>query len=158
CTRLDRPLERDVHPAWLHDELRLDRPSVWHAVAHALCELEARLLDAASRARARLVQAFEDEFGVGLGLDHPLTPLTLGSWVGGDRDGNPLVTADITLGAARSARRAVLDHYARALAELAARLSVSERLAALAPELRASLEHDRAQLPAVWEQNRRRNA
>src|SRR5207245_10401781 len=63
-----------------------------------------------------------------------------------------------TLGAARSARRAVLGHYARALAELAARLSVSERLAALAPEPRGSLERDRADLPAVWEQNRPRNA
>ena len=151
-------LEGEVELLWLTEEVRRDRPSVVDEVANALWYLEDRLLDAASRARARLVQAFEDEFGVGLGLDHPLTPLTLGSWVGGDRDGNPFVTADITLGAARSARRAVLDHYARALAELAARLSVSERLAALAPELRASLEHDRAQLPAVWEQNRRRNA
>src|SRR2546427_13251093 len=59
---------------------------------------------------------------------------------------------------ARSARRAVLGHYARALADLTARLSVSERLAAMSPELRASLERDRQELPGVWEQNRRRNA
>jgi phosphoenolpyruvate carboxylase len=78
--------------------------------------------------------------------------------VGGDRDGNPFVTAEITLTAARRARRAVLNHYARALADLAARLSVSERLAAVSSELRASLERDRAELPDVWEQNRRRNA
>src|SRR5437660_12893978 len=82
----------------------------------------------------------------------------MGSWVGGDRDGNPFVTAEITLAAARSARRAVLGHYGRALAELTARLSVSERLAAMSPELRASLERDRQELPGVWEQNRRRNA
>src|SRR5205823_5760542 len=151
-------LEGEVELLWLTEEVRRDRPSVVDEVANALWYLEDRLLEAASRTRERLVQAFEDEFGGGLGPDHPLTPLTLGSWVGGDRDGNPFVTADITLGAARSARRAVLGHYARALAELAARLSVSERLAALSPDLRASLEHDRAELPAVWEQNRRRNA
>jgi phosphoenolpyruvate carboxylase len=151
-------LEGEVELLWLTEEVRRDRPTVVDEVANALWYLEDRLLDAASRTRERLVQAFEDEFGVGLGPDHPLTPLTLGSWVGGDRDGNPFVTADITLGAARSARRAVLGHYARALAELAARLSVSERLAALTPDLRASLERDRAELPAVWEQNRRRNA
>ena len=150
-------LEGEVELLWLTEEVRRDRPSVVDEVANALWYLEDRLLDAASRTRERLVQAFEDEFGSGLGPD-PLTPLTLGSWVGGDRDGNPFVTADITLGAARSARRAVLGHYGRALAELAARLSVSERLAALTPELRASLEHDRVELPAVWEQNRRRNA
>jgi len=82
----------------------------------------------------------------------------MGSWVGGDRDGNPFVTAEITLAAARSARRAVLGHYARALVDLTARLSVSERLAAVSPELQASLERDRQELPGVWEQNRRRNA
>src|SRR6266536_597265 len=150
-------LEGEVELLWLTEEVRRDRPSVVDEVANALWYLEDRLLDAASRARERLVQAFEDEFGSGPSLAS-VTPLTLGSWVGGDRDGNPFVTAEITLAAARSARRAVLGHYAKALAELASRLSVSERLAPLTPELRASLEHDRATLPAVWEQNRRRNA
>ena len=150
-------LEGEVELLWLTEEVRRDRPSVVDEVANALWYLEDRLLDAASRTRERLLQAFEDEFGSGLGSD-PMTPITLGSWVGGDRDGNPFVTAEITLAAARSARRAVLDHYAKALAELAARLSVSERLAPITPELRASLERDRAALPAVWEQNRRRNA
>src|SRR5216117_2164580 len=148
-------LEGEVELLWLTEEVRRDRPSVMDELSNALWYLEDRLLEAASRVRERLVQAFEDEFGCALAA---VTPLTMGSWVGGDRDGNPFVTAEITLAAARSARRAVLDHYAKALAELAARLSVSERLAPITPELRASLERDRAALPAVWEQNRRRNA
>src|SRR5207244_12816353 len=123
-------LEGEVELLWLTEEVRRDRPSVVDEVANALWYLEDRLLDAASRTRERLVQAFEDEFGSGLGPD-PLTPLTLGSWVGGDRDGNPFVKADITLGAARSARRAVLGGCGRALAELGARRSVSGRLAAV---------------------------
>ena len=154
---IDRHLEGEVELLWLTEEIRRDRPSVMDEVSNALWYLEDRLLEAASRVRERLVEAFEDEFGRGLGAA-PVTPLTLGSWVGGDRDGNPFVTAEITLAAARRARRAVLDHYAKALADLAARLSVSERLATVAPELRASLERDRDDLPAVWEQNRRRNA
>src|SRR5437870_2722879 len=124
-------------------------------VSNALWYLEDRLLEAEWRVRERLIQAFEDEFGCGLAA---VTPLTRGSGVGGDRDGNPFVTAEITLAAARSARRSVLGHYGRALADLTARLSVSERLAAMSPELRASLERDRQELPGVWEQNRRRNA
>jgi len=146
-----------VELLWLTEEIRRDRPSVMDEVSNALWYLEDRLLDAASRVRERLVEAFEDEFGSGLG-PAPVTPLTLGSWVGGDRDGNPFVTAEITLAAARRARRSVLDHYAKALADLAARLSVSDRLATVSPELRASLERDRDELPVVWEQNRRRNA
>src|SRR5256712_3678851 len=124
-------------------------------VSNALWYLEDRLLEAASRVRERLVQAFEDEFGRGLAA---VTPLTMGSWVGGDRDGNPFVTAEITLAAARSARRAVLGYYARALADLTARLSVSERLAAVSPELRASLQRDPHELPGGGGQNRRRQA
>ena len=154
---IERHLEGEVELLWLTEEIRRDRPSVMDEVSNALWYLEDRLLEAASRVRERLVEAFEDEFGRGFG-PAPVTPLTLGSWVGGDRDGNPFVTAEITLAAARRARRAVLDHYAKALADLAARLSVSERLATVSPELRASLERDRAELPAVWEQNRRRNA
>jgi len=154
---IERHLEGEVELLWLTEEIRRDRPSVMDEVSNALWYLEDRLLEAASRVRERLVEAFEDEFGRGFG-PAPVTPLTLGSWVGGDRDGNPFVTAEITLAAARRARRAVLGHYAKALADLAARLSVSERLATVSPELRASLERDRAELPAVWEQNRRRNA
>ncbi len=154
---IERHLEGEVELLWLTEEIRRDRPSVMDEVSNALWYLEDRLLEAASRVRERLVEAFEDEFGRGFG-PAPVTPLTLGSWVGGDRDGNPFVTAEITLAAARRARRAVLDHYAKALADLAARLSVSERLATVSPELRASLERDRAELPVVWEQNRRRNA
>ncbi len=154
---IERHLEGEVELLWLTEEIRRDRPSVMDEVSNALWYLEDRLLEAASRVRERLVEAFEDEFGRALG-PAPMTPLTLGSWVGGDRDGNPFVTPDVTLAAARRARRAVLDHYTTALAGLAARLSVSERLATVSPELKASLERDRDELPAVWEQNRRRNA
>jgi phosphoenolpyruvate carboxylase len=154
---IERHLEGEVELLWLTEEIRRDRPSVMDEVSNALWYLEDRLLEAASRVRERLAEAFEDEFGRGFG-PALVTPLTLGSWVGGDRDGNPFVTAEITLAAARRARRAVLDHYAKALADLAARLSVSERLATVSPELKVSLARDRDELPAVWEQNRRRNA
>src|SRR6266568_3420718 len=134
------------------------------AVARALRTLDVRPVLTAhpTESARRTILDLQARLAEGLlardAAPEPQRPLTLGSWVGGDRDGNPFVTAEITLGAARSARRAVLGHYGRALAELAARLSVSERLAAVTPELRASLEHDRVELPAVWEQNRRRNA
>lgn len=153
---IEQRLEGEVELLWLTEEIRRDRPSVMDEVANALWYLEDRLLEAASHVRERLVQAFEAEFDSELA--GPVTPITLGSWVGGDRDGNPFVTPEITLAAARHASRATLNYYARALADFAARLSVSERLAPVSPELRASLEHDRADLPAVWEQNRLRNA
>jgi phosphoenolpyruvate carboxylase len=154
---IERSLESEVELLWLTEEVQRDRPSVMDEVANALWYLEDRLLGAAARVRERVVQAYEDEFACALD-PFPVVALTLGSWVGGDRDGNPFVTAEATLAAARRASRAVLDHYARALADLGARLSVSGRLAPVLPELEASLERDRSDLPGVWEQDGGRNA
>src|SRR5881397_2698234 len=151
---IEAQLEGEVELLWLTEEVRRDRLSVMDEVSNALWYLEDRLLEAAARVRERLVQAFEDEYAT---APPPAILLTLGSWVGGDRDGNPFVTADATLAAARRARRAVLSHYASALTDLGARLSVSGRLAAPSPELRASLARDRADLPGVLEQHRGRD-
>jgi len=152
---IERRLEGEVELLWLTEEVRRDRLSVMDEVSNALWYLEDRLLDASMRVRERLVEAFEEEFATAA---PPVTPLSVGSWVGGDRDGNPFVTAEATLAAARRARRAVLDHYARALVDLGARLSVSGRIATVPAELRASLERDRIELPGVWEQDGRRSA
>jgi len=152
---IDRQLEGEVELLWLTEEVRRDRLSVMDEVSNALWYLEDRLLDASMRVRERLVEAFAEEFD---SPPPPVTPLSVGSWVGGDRDGNPFVTPEATLAAARRARRAVLDHYARALVDLGARLSVSGRIATVPAELRASLERDRIELPGGGEQDGRRNA
>src|SRR5205823_6225978 len=85
-------------------------------------------------------------------------PLRFGNWVGGDRDGNPNVTPEITIAAARRASYAILGRYADALRELVDRISVSAALARPVDELRASIESDRALLPAIYEANNNRNA
>ena len=85
-------------------------------------------------------------------------PLRVGNWVGGDRDGNPYVTPEVTIAAARRAMHAILGRYGKALAELTERLSLSADVAPPTAALRRSLDADREALPAVWEANRRRNA
>ncbi|HEU4629761.1 MAG TPA: phosphoenolpyruvate carboxylase [Gemmatimonadaceae bacterium] len=85
-------------------------------------------------------------------------PLQLGNWVGGDRDGNPFVTPEITVAAARRASHVILGRYRQELDALVQRLSLSAHLTPPGAELRASLDADRAALPDVWEANRRRNA
>src|SRR5439155_9873950 len=84
-------LEGEVELLWLTEEVRRDRPSVMDEVSNAHWYLEDRLLEAEWRVGERPIQAFEDEFGCGPGA---VTPLTMGSWVGGGRDGNPFVTAE----------------------------------------------------------------
>ena len=162
---LDESIEGEVELLWLTAEVRQDRPSVRDEVSTVLWYLETRLLDASDHARVSLVHAFEEEFGdapaaagKSTGDALRLSPLIrIGNWVGGDRDGNPFVTPDITLAAARRASHAILGRYRDVLDELARRLSLSARLAPPSEALRASLDADRAVLPSVWEANRKRN-
>ncbi len=149
---IDERLETEVELLWFTSEIRRDRPSVSDEIGTVLWYLEDRLLQADGGVRERLMHAFEDEFDQPLGA---VTLLSFGSWVGGDRDGNPFVTPEATRSAARRASLAVLGHYARALSTLASRLSLPERLTLAAPAaLQASLERDQAELPAEWDHRR----
>ncbi|HEY2026529.1 MAG TPA: phosphoenolpyruvate carboxylase [Gemmatimonadaceae bacterium] len=155
---IDERLDGEVELLWVTAEVRHDRPSVRDEVSTVLWYLETRLLDAGASARDELLRAFEEEFST---VSDPLlrtVPLRIGNWVGGDRDGNPFVTPDVTVATARRASYAILGRYETALNDLVERLSVSAMLAPPNHALLASLERDRALLPDVWNANRRRNA
>ncbi|MEX2154911.1 MAG: phosphoenolpyruvate carboxylase [Gemmatimonadaceae bacterium] len=155
---IEEALDGEVEVLWITAEVRQDRPSVKDEVSTVLWYLETRLLDAGARARDALVRAFEEEFDTTSDAVRQLVPLRAGNWVGGDRDGNPFVTPEVTIATARRASYAILGRYAGALADLVERLSVSATIAPPADELRASIESDCTLLPGVYETNRRRNA
>ena len=155
---IDEALDGEIELLWVTAEVRQDRPSVRDEVSTVLWYLETRLLDAGARARDALIRAFEEEFGTTSDQVRQLVPLRTGNWVGGDRDGNPFVTPDVTIATARRASYAILGRYALALADLVERLSVSAAIAHPADALRASIEADCALLPEVFTANRGRNA
>ena len=155
---IDDALEGEVELLWLTAEVRQDRPSVKDEVSTSLWYLETRLLDAASRAEDALVRAFEAEFSAPSETLRLATPLHLGSWVGGDRDGNPYVTPDATIAAARRASHVILGRYRESLEGLAERISLSAQFAPPTEALLESLTSDRETIPEVWEANRTRNA
>src|SRR5574343_220407 len=65
----------------------------------------------------------------------------VGSWIGGDRDGNPYVTAEILREALRLQSAAAINHYLEEVHELGGELPLSELLVTVTPELRALAEH-----------------
>ena len=155
---IDDALEGEVELLWLTAEVRQDRPSVKDEVSTSMWYLETRLLDAAARAQDALVRAFEAEFDSPSETLRLSTPVHLGSWVGGDRDGNPFVTPEATIAAARRASHIILGRYLLALDGLAERISLSAQFARPTDALRASLLADKELRPDVWEANRTRNA
>ncbi len=153
--RLEEHMEGEIELLWLTDEVRRNRPSVLDEVSQVIWYLEDRLLDASAEVGEAASNAFREVFGEELGVT---LHIPLGSWVAGDRDGNPFVTPEITLAAARRNAHALLGHYAKKVSGLIDRLSISDRLAATPTELLESLERDQLLLPVVWEANKRRNA
>jgi phosphoenolpyruvate carboxylase len=148
-------LETEIEMLWLTAENRPDRPAVMDEVSTVLWYLDRRLADATTAVLGGVEAAFEETFGRPL----PVTPrLVPGSWVGGDRDGNPNVTPATTLAAARRASHRMLGRYADQIARLRDALSVSRRLRGSLPEIDTSLERDRADFPDVWTRDGRRDA
>ncbi len=155
---LDERLDAEIELLWLTAEVRRDRPTVADEVSTGLWYLETRLLDASASARDALMRAFEDEFNATANALRIPVPIRLGNWVGGDRDGNPYVTAATTLAAARRASHVILGRYGEAMLDLIERLALSAQYAEPPAALLASLEEDRVMLPDVFAANRARNS
>ncbi|MDQ6769936.1 MAG: phosphoenolpyruvate carboxylase [Gemmatimonadota bacterium] len=155
---IDQELEGEVELLWLTSEVRQDRPSVLDEVSAALWYLETRLLDSGAHVHTALALAFEEEFSRSADAFRLSVPLRWGTWVGGDRDGNPYVTADITVATARRASHVILGRYRKSLDELVQRLSLSAEFTPPSAALSKSIDEDRHLLPDIWKKNRKRNA
>lgn len=153
--KLEERLEGDIELLWLTDEVRKNRLSVMDEVSTVIWYLEDRLLNASNHVHESCANSFRETFGEELGVD---VPLTLGSWVAGDRDGNPFVTPELTIAAARRHAHALLGHYQKRVMLLIERLSISSRIVVASQTLRDSLDKDKLLLPDVWEANSRRDA
>jgi phosphoenolpyruvate carboxylase len=103
----------------------------------------------------RLVAAFESAYGRPPRSD--LHPLELGSWVGGDRDGNPFVDASVTEAALRLYRTAIIDRYMAKVTTLVGELPLSARRVPVSDALRSGVERDLATLPGLRERVQGRN-
>jgi phosphoenolpyruvate carboxylase len=86
------------------------------------------------------------------------SPIRFGTWVGGDRDGNPFVTAEVSraiLGLQNERALRLLSEEVRAVAS---ELSESTKIVRVSPELEASLAAERELMPEVWQEYNRLNA
>jgi len=87
-------LRREISMVWHTDEVHRSRPKPTDEVRGGLAVLEQSLWQALPRFLRRLDRALIEHSGQGLPAE--ARPIRFGSWIGGDRDGNPNVTADVT--------------------------------------------------------------
>ncbi|WP_030483550.1 phosphoenolpyruvate carboxylase [Nocardioides aequoreus] len=153
-----RDLEGAVDLLWQTDELRIDRPDPVDEARNGVYYLEglttAAVLDVLDELGARLA-AYDEEQPVALPLE--TCPLRFGTWMGGDRDGNPNVTPDTTREVLRLQATHGIAVIRRKIDALRRTLSVSVRLSTVADELVARTEEMLEELPEVEPRYRRLN-
>ncbi|WP_345770456.1 phosphoenolpyruvate carboxylase [Blastococcus saxobsidens] len=134
-------LWRSVLTLWQTALLRLSRLRLTDEIDEALRYYELSLFDVVPAINAELRRAVEERWpGAGL-LRRPM--LLPGSWIGGDRDGNPFVTAEALRRATTRQAETALGHHLAELAELRNELSMSDRLVTPTPELYALADASR---------------
>src|SRR5687767_8436321 len=120
---VEEAMRREIAAAWDTDEIRPERPRPIDEVIGGLLIFEQTLWDAVPRFVRMLDRDLRDLTGAGLGID--AAPITFGSWLGGDRDGNPNITPEVTRAASIASRWIAADLYERDIRELRLELSMS---------------------------------
>jgi phosphoenolpyruvate carboxylase len=137
-------LRREVFAAWATDEVRHTRPTPLDEVRAGLIVFEQTLWDAVPSYLRAVDRALRDATGRGLPLD--ATPIRMGSWMGGDRDGNPTVTAEVTWQTCLHHRRVAAQLYLREVDLLWGELSMADGSKALRAQVADAREPYRALL------------
>ena len=141
----EEAIRRAVLTLWQTRMLRLAKLSVMDEVRNALTFYDLTFLEELPH----LYNQLEDHLAtLSAWPDSELPPfLRPGSWIGGDRDGNPYVTADVLLATMREQSRKALTHYLDQLHRLGADLSPTSLLIRVSPELQqlAARSPDRSQ-------------
>jgi phosphoenolpyruvate carboxylase len=134
---LEERLENSLQRLWRTGELLSERPDVESEIRNTLHYIVNVFPSAFDLLSERFRQSWQCIFP---GTNPPLDPrLTIGTWVGGDRDGHPFVTTEVTRYALESFRAAALNVLSEALQNLATRLSLSDSMQLAPEQLRARI-------------------
>ncbi|GAC1332667.1 MAG: phosphoenolpyruvate carboxylase [Mycobacteriales bacterium] len=149
-----RRLAEAVELLWQTDELRASRPDPLDEARNGIYYLEGL----GGRAVGDVLDELREQLAtLGVELASDARPLSFGTWIGGDRDGNPNVTAATTLEVLELQAAHGVTMLLELVDHLRRELSVSERVSAASPALRTRLEQSLAELPEVEPRYRRLN-
>lgn len=144
--RIANELFEEIASLWQTDELRPARPTVEDEVEHGLYYLSSVLYDAIPDTLQTFHEEIERVYGRRIA---PVPIVRFGSWIGGDKDGNPNVTHQTLRWALLRYRQAILAKYLDSLEQLNERLTQSDHLCRMHPLFLRSLANDRRSFPAL---------
>ncbi|HEX4064627.1 MAG TPA: phosphoenolpyruvate carboxylase [Acidobacteriaceae bacterium] len=143
---LEEALTAEITALWQTDEVRSRRPAVADEIRMGLDYYDVSLFETLPGLYREVAGALKSEYGLELELSELPLLLSFGSWIGGDRDGNPFVTPEVTREAIRAARTRLLDYYDERLQQSIDLLTTSAQQLPISEELRERLESFQAEL------------
>jgi len=132
--RLHERILAELESLWLTEQTRSIRPTIEEEVERVLFYFRRSII--------ATVPLFYRELARAVGSSALPRILSFGSWVGGDRDGNPFVTARLSIQTVEAQHPLILRHYLRKVAALRRQLSHSDRLCASSSELRDEIQDE----------------
>jgi phosphoenolpyruvate carboxylase len=135
----EETIEREIASLWLTDRSRTFKPEVKDEARTGLWYFDTTLIETLPRLQVDMVRALARHYP---GVTPPQRWLTFGSWIGGDRDGNPEVTASTSAEVLVLHRRLAIQKLRNTVGELGRMLTVSDRRDTVVPALKRELRED----------------
>lgn len=144
---LRQDIINEIQKLWQTGDIFLERPTVQEEIANGLHYFRESFYPVIPKLYLSLKRAMERFYPD----NEPYLPpfLKFGSWIGGDRDGNPNVTPDLTRWALKAQKNLILSLYIQSVYELIGSLSQSTTRVNVSAELLASIEIDAANMPDI---------
>ena len=136
----EQAIVAEITALWQTDEVRRRQPTVRDEIRMGLDHYPSVLFETLPALYEELADDFHEAYGEELSANALPRVLRFGSWIGGDRDGNPLVTPECTRDALQIARETVLGYYIGRVNELIWQLSPSTHQVRVSTRLEAALK------------------
>ncbi|HEX3739569.1 MAG TPA: phosphoenolpyruvate carboxylase [Terriglobales bacterium] len=136
---MENAIAAEITALWQTDEVRVQKPQVTDEIRMGLDHYPMSIFESLPRLYSEIRESFKDVYGMELCAEQVPQVLSFGSWIGGDRDGNPFVTPETTREALERARNTVLGHYIAQVERLLEPLSASSRQVAVSPGFQGRL-------------------
>jgi phosphoenolpyruvate carboxylase len=143
---LENAIATEITALWQTDEVRVQKPLVTDEIRMGLDHYPMSIFASLPPLYAEMQDSFREVYGMELGAEQVPQVLFFGSWIGGDRDGNPFVTVDSTREALERARNTILGYYISQVDRVMEQLSSSSHQVEVSDDFRAKLREYTARM------------
>ena len=138
--RLEQLVLAEITSLWQTDEVRSRRPTVYDEIKMGLDYYDVSIFETLPSLYREISEALHASYNLEIEVHELPLVLNFGSWIGGDRDGNPFVTPEVTRDAVQLARGHLLLYYQRQLDVIIDLLTSSAQQRSVSSELLERLE------------------